>query len=79
VYFADHWKAYAELIPKICWFKLRRRCMGGVGYFLVAALVCVVLQKDLFVFCSLQMVDLTLSLYAKFWVNGTFNATTLFS
>jgi len=53
--------------------------MGGVGYFLVAALVCVVLQKDLFVFCSLQMVDLTLSLYAKFWVNGTFNATTLFS
>jgi insertion element IS1 protein InsB len=28
---------------------------------------------------SLQMVDLTLALYAKFWVNSTFNEITLFS
>jgi IS1 family transposase len=28
---------------------------------------------------SQQMVDLTMALYAKFWVNSTFTATTLFS
>jgi len=36
-------------------------------------------RKTCVVSRSLQMVDLTMSLYAKFWVNGTFNATTLFS
>ena len=28
---------------------------------------------------SRQMVDLTVGLYAEFWVNGTFNEKTLFS
>ena len=31
-------------------------------------------RKACVVSCSLHMVDLTLVLYAKFWVNGTFNA-----
>ena len=36
-------------------------------------------RKSCVVSRSLQMVDLAMSLYAKFWVNGTFTAITLFS
>jgi IS1 family transposase len=36
-------------------------------------------RKTCVVSRSLQMVDLTMALYAKFWVNGSFYAKTLFS
>jgi len=80
VYFADHWEAYTELIPKDLLIQTKAETHGverdnfGQRHWFARFR-----RKTCVVSRSLQMVDLIMSLYAKFWVNGTFNATTLFS
>jgi len=80
VFFADYWEAYAELIPKSLLIQTKAEMHGverdnfGQRHWFARFR-----RKTCVVSRSLQMVDLTMSLYAKFWVNSTFNATTLFS
>jgi len=80
VYFSDHWEAYAELIPKELLVQAKAGTHGVERdifrqrhwFARFRRKICVVSRSQ-------QMVDLTVSLYAKFWVNSTFNAKTLFS
>jgi insertion element IS1 protein InsB len=72
--------AYAELIPQALLIQTKAQAHGVEGdnfrqrhwFARFRGTACVVSRSQ-------QMVDLTVPLYAKFWVNGTFNATTLFS
>ncbi|MDR1993187.1 MAG: IS1 family transposase, partial [Nitrososphaerota archaeon] len=80
VYFADHWEAYAELIPKDLLIQTKAQTHGVErDNFRQRHWFARFRRKTCVVSRSSQMVDLTMSLYAKFWVNGTFNAITLFS
>ena len=80
MFFVDHWEACAELISKSLLIQTKVETHGvewdnfGQRHWFAwfRRKACVVSR-------SLQMVDLTMALYAKFWVNSTFNATTLFS
>jgi insertion element IS1 protein InsB len=80
VYFADHWEAYAELIPQELLIQTKAETHGVErDNFRQRHWFARFRRKTCVVSRSLQMVDLTMPLYAKFWVNNTFNATTLFS
>ena len=80
VYFSDHWEAYAELIPPEYLIQTKAETHGiernnsrqRHWFARFRRKTCVVSR-------SLKMVDLTMALYAKFWVNGIFNAVTLLS
>jgi insertion element IS1 protein InsB len=79
-YFADHWEAYTELIPKNLLIQTKAETHWVEhNNFRQQHWFTRFRRKTCVVSRSLQMVDLTVTLYAKFWVNGTFNATTLFS
>jgi len=78
VYFTDHWKAYAELIPSfvgsnkstdtwVSWIILG----SGSGLRVFAERQCC--------FLFIANGQFNPAVYAKFWVNDTFNTTTLFS
>jgi len=80
IYFTDNWKSYSEIIPKRLLFQSKketqkiernnssqRHCFARFR------------RKTYVVFRSLQMLDLTMFLFAKFQVNGSFNEAILFS
>jgi len=80
VYFTDHWEAYAELVPKDLLVQTKAETRGVKrDNFRQRHWFARFRRKTCVVSRSLQMVDLTMSLYAKFWVNSTFNTITLFS
>jgi len=74
IYFADHWEAYAELIPENMLIQTKAETHGiernnfrqrhWFGRFR---------RKTCIVSRSKKMVDLTVGLFAKFHVNGDFN------
>jgi len=73
IFFSDHWKAYAELIPPELLIQTKAETHGiernnfrqrhWFGRFR---------RKTCIVSRSWEMVDLTMSLFAKFHVNGEF-------
>jgi IS1 family transposase len=80
IFFADHWEAYAKLVL----YRLLVQTKAGThgverDNFRQRHWFVRFRRKTCVVSRSLQMVDLTVALYAKFWVNSTFNAKTLFS
>ena len=80
VYFSDHWEAYTELIPPGLLVQTKAETHGiERNNFRQRHWFARFRRKTCVVSRSLQMVDLTMALYAKFQVNGAFNAITLFS
>jgi IS1 family transposase len=80
VFFADHWETYAELIPQELLTQTKAETHGVErDNFRQRHWFARFHRKTCVVSHSQQMVDLTMSVYAKFWVNNTFNAKTLFS
>lgn len=80
VYFVDHWEVYAELVLKVLLIQTKAEIHGVErDNFRQRHWFARFRRKTCIVSRSLQMVDLTMALYAKFWVNSTFNAKTLFS
>jgi insertion element IS1 protein InsB len=80
VFFADNWEAYTELIPSELLVQTKAETHGVErNNFCQCHWFACFRRKTCVVSRSQQMVDLTMSLYAKFWVNSTFNAITLFS
>jgi IS1 family transposase len=80
VYFADLWEAYAELIPQELLVQTKAETHGVErDNFRQRHWFARFRRKTCVVSRSQQMVDLTMALYAKFWVNSTLNAKTLFS
>ena len=67
MFFADHWEAYAELISRDLLVQTKAE-MHGVEWdnFCQRHWFARFCRKACVVSCSLQMVDLTMSLYAKF-------------
>jgi len=80
VYFIDNWKQYAKVIPKKFLIQIKKetnaieRNNSRQRHWFARFR-----RKTCVVSHSLQMVDLTVALFAKFHVNGSFNKTTLFS
>ncbi len=80
IYFTDNWKSYAEVIPKKFLIQSKKETNAiernnsrqRHWFARFRRKTCVISR-------SLQMVDLTVSLFAKFHVNGSFNEVTLFS
>jgi IS1 family transposase len=74
LFFADHWEAYAELIPTEMLIQTKAETHGiernnfrqrhWFGRFR---------RKTCIISRSLKMVDLTMSLFARFHVNGAFD------
>jgi IS1 family transposase len=80
VYFADHWEAYAKLVPAGLLVQTKAETHGVErDNFRQKHWFARFRRKTCVVSRSQQMVDLTVALYARFWVNGTFNEKTLFS
>jgi len=80
VFFADHWEAYAELIPRDLLIQTKAETHRVErDNFRQRQWFARFRRKTCVVSRSQQMADLTMSLYAKFWVNNTFNAKILFS
>ncbi len=80
IYFADNWKSYSEIIPKKLLFQSKKethnieRNNSSQRHWFARFR-----RKTCLVSRSLQMVDLTMFLFARFHVNGSFNEVTLFS
>jgi len=79
-YFTDDQKSYSEIIPKRLLFQSKKEThnieknnSSQRHWFAPFR------RKTCIVSHSLQMVDLTMLLFAKFQVNGSFNEATLFS
>ena len=80
VYFADHWEAYAKLVPSGLLVQAKVETHGVErDDFRQRHWFARFRRKSCVVSRSHQVVDLTVVLYAKFWVNETFNEKTLFS
>jgi len=80
IYFTDNWKSYAEVIPKKLLIQSKKetnaieRNNSRQRHWFARFR-----RKTCAISRSLQMVDLTVALFAKFHVNGSFNEVTLFS
>ena len=78
VYFSDRWEAYAELIPSEYLVQTKAETHGiERNNFRQRHWFARFRRKTCVVSRSLLMVDLTMALYAKFWVNGSFDTVTL--
>ena len=80
MFFSDGWQSYAKIIPSSL-LKQTRSGTHGIerNNFRQRHWFARFRRKTCVVSRSLEMVDLTISLFAKFWINGTFNKITLFS
>ena len=76
--FSDRWEAYSELIPPEMLIQTKAETHGiERNNFRQRHWFARFRRRTYVVSRSLLMVDLTMALYAKFWVNGSFNAKTL--
>jgi len=72
VYFADHWEAYAELIPPGMLIQGKAETHGVErNNFLQRHWLGRFRRKTCIVSRSLLMIDLTIALFARFHVNGS--------
>ena len=72
--FSGHWAAYAELIPQDLLVQTKAETHGVErDNFRQRHWFARFRRKTCVISRSYQIVDLTMALYAKFWVNGTFN------
>lgn len=75
IYFANHWATYAELIPAKLLIQTKAETHGiERNNFRQRHWFARFRRKTCVVSRSLQTVDLTMSLFAKYKVNGHFNA-----
>jgi len=80
IYFTDNWKSYAEIIPKKLLIQTKKETHNiERNNFSQRHWFARFRRKTCVVSRSLQMVDLTMFLFARFHVNGSFNEVTLFS
>ena len=78
IFFSDRWEAYSELIPPEMLIQTKAETHGiERNNFRQRHWFARFRRRTCVVSRSLLMVDLTMALYAKFWVNGSFNAKTL--
>jgi len=80
IYFTDNWKPYSELILKKLLIQTKKETHNiERNDFRQRHWFARFRRKTYVVSCSLEMVDLTMFLFAKFHVNGHFDASTLFN
>ncbi len=80
IYFTDNWKPYSKIIPQSLLLQSKKETYNiERNNFRQRYWFARFRRKTCVVSRSLQMVDLTIALFAKFHVNGSFNEVTLFS